>query len=167
MALLLTGQGRILDWELDFLRNTLDAVDASLSRAEAAGGWDEGARDMADYMAGVGSVACQKYIVAIARFLKLSKREALDRGPRVPGGRTVAAVINAAANAWKHEDEWTHPPTRHQQRTLAVLEEVLDDNAWEFTYVNTLNALSGEPRFAGVVASLVEWREELRLRAAQ
>ena len=75
----------------------------------------------------------------------------------------MVAVINAAANAWKHEDEWTHPPTRHQLRTLDVLEEVLNDNAWEYTYANTLHALSGAIHFAGVVRALEEWREDLRL----
>jgi hypothetical protein len=72
----------MLDFDLDFLRDAVALVDASLERldreAKASPDPDTfGIFEQMEYLIGFGFVACQTYATAVAGRSKISKREAL------------------------------------------------------------------------------------------
>ena len=162
MVFMISDDEVVYDEALHFLTDLIVVLDEHLEQLGARSSWDECARDSADHVAGFGFVACQKYITSIAAVCEVGKKEALDLGPTCSAGPSVVSVINAAANMWKHEDEWKDPMTRAQERTAGVLDGVLDEGAWEYAYVNVLYALSPDMKFSVLLDSLECWREELR-----
>ncbi len=44
--------------------------------------------------------------MATSADLNIKKSRALAFGPKHRSGRTIAAIVNSAANFWKHRDEW-------------------------------------------------------------
>lgn len=161
-----------IDVALDELEVILKVVDESLAALQPVTRWDECARDASNYWAGVGFVACQKFIVAVIAREGMDRRVALDAGPKFVPGVSVVSVVNAAANAWKHEDEWREnaqraldnglpPPNSRMDQALDVLDRALTDGAWEYGFANTLCKLSGEIAFFPVVPLLTEWRDGL------
>jgi hypothetical protein len=97
----------ILDFDLDFLKDASDLVDARLDRLDrdtsATPDPDGfGILDQIEYLIGFGFVACQTYLTAKIAASDLERAMALDRGPMHACGRPFAALSNAAANLWKH-----------------------------------------------------------------
>lgn len=167
----------VLDWEREQLRAILKVVDKSLEPLLAVISWNEQARDSAEYWVGAGFVACQKYIAATAAVLDVEKRDALDLGPVHSGGATIASLVNAAANAWKHGDDWMEaairasssgvpePRNKQKDRALDLLDTVLDDRSWNHPLSGTLAALGGDVSFASLLPLLVEWTAVMMKRS--
>ncbi|PZR71847.1 MAG: hypothetical protein DLM73_14975 [Chthoniobacterales bacterium] len=113
----------VCDYDLDFLRRYLALIDAQLANVTdaARGCYDAdqfGMLDDFESVAGLGFVACQRYLAATLGWMKLTKHIALRAGPKHAAGVSVAEVINHVANYWKHQDEWNgEAPSRQQQRT--------------------------------------------------
>ena len=61
-----------------------------------------GEYDGAEYTIGLGFVACQQYMTCVFADKSIDKRAVLELGPRHACGVTYAALVNAAANTWKH-----------------------------------------------------------------
>jgi hypothetical protein len=127
--------------------------------------------DSMEQLTGLGFVACQTYLTETRTWFRHeSKRSALACGPRHESGRTVAQVVNAAANHWKHQSEWdwsvSHAP---RDATVEILSDVLGEPVTESTCYVTSNILSRlldpDPlRLAGLLLQLDQWRAGLRLR---
>ncbi len=161
----------ILDFDLDFLRDAAALVDARLERLdkEATASPDPdafGVFDQAEYITGFGFVACQTYITAIVSRcsckLKLKKHEARALGPKHRTGRSMAELINAAANYWKHSPEWSpDAPSIHVQQTLEVIASLGVDTSTSYLLANTLyEILAPHPaRFANLIPFLTQWRD--------
>src|SRR5258708_8989623 len=119
----------IVDFDLDFLKAAAALVDSSLDRlhAESRSNPDPdafGIFDEIEYLAGFGFVACQTYATAVVSQsrLKGNKREALARGPKHRTGQSMARLVNAAANHWKHSPEWAlDAPTTQAKQTIEVI----------------------------------------------
>ena len=151
----------LLDSRLDEVQQAID----SSSDPEEMGHFDDG-----EYVIGMGFIACQRYLASTYGPGGISKKTALETGPRHTGGETIAQIINAAANFWKHCDEWDLHSTVFRNRaglkpiqleTIRVIDTV---TSWEdYTCTNLLAALAapGQPRLEYLVPQLEAWRDAL------
>lgn len=161
----------ILDFDLDFLRGAAALVDASLERldgkADASPDSDTfGIFDEVEYLTGFGFVACQTYATAVASRSKLKgkKHEALALGPKHRTGRSIAQLIDAAANHWKHSPEWSlNTPTTRAKQTLEVISSLGVNTNGSYPVANMLyEILAPHPaRFANLIPFLTQWRDTL------
>ena len=160
----------ILDFDLDFLEAATALVDTSLERlhreAKACPDPDTlGIFDQIDYITGFGFVACQTYATAVVNRSKLEKREAIAAGPKHRTGRSMAQLINAAANYWKHSAEWSlDAPTTQAKQTLEVLQSLgVDTEEGSYPVANTLHEILRPlpARFANLIPFLTQWRDAL------
>ena len=70
--------------------------------------------DPMEHLAGVGMVAAQRYLASVCNWLSVEKDQAILWGPKKKGV-AIAAIINSAANYWKHIEDGDgaiHPRTR-------------------------------------------------------
>ncbi len=163
------ADGEIFDYDLEFLQELTALIDTNLGQLEARASSLPnpdafGIYDSAEYIVGVGFVACQGYLTATYGPLQIRKDEALKMGPCHPGGQTVAAVINHAANFWKHHEEWAlNPNSAAERRTLAALATVAEiddtDNPLLSTLVSLVTPLPR--RFQALLPQLEAWRNAL------
>jgi hypothetical protein len=161
----------IFDFDLEFLRAAVALVDASLARLDedAKSSQDPdsfGIFDALEYITGFGFVACQTYAVAVVSRsrLKGKKSEALAFGPKHRTGRSVAQVMNAAANYWKHSSEWSlGAPTRQAKQTVDVISSLGVDPDGSYPMANVLHEILAPQaaRFANLMPLLTEWRDAL------
>ena len=99
------------DFDLEFLRNILVSLDSHWDALQREIGCsvDPDSDDLftkADYLAGIGFALSQQYLSSTYGPLGFDKDKALAIGQRHAGGETVACIVNAAANYWKHSEEW-------------------------------------------------------------
>jgi hypothetical protein len=128
--------GRVLDYDMQFLEELLQLLDGPLERLLASvsefvdpDSW--GAFDSAEYTIGLGLVACQSYLVATYSDLEIEKVIALKSGPVHSSGQTIVELINHAANFWKHHDEWSLPSNKGRgQRVCEALDALLVDDTF-------------------------------------
>ena len=161
----------IADFDLDFLKSAAALVDASLERLDRESGASPdpdafGIFDEAEYLTGFGFVACQTYLTAIASqsILKGKKREALALGPMHRTGQSMAQLVNAAANHWKHSPEWSlDTPSVQAKQTLEVISGLGVDISGSYPVANMLyEILTPHPaRFASLIPFLTQWRNTL------
>ena len=117
--------------------------------------------DRGEFLAGTGFVACQRYLASTYGPHNVPKEIALAVGPYHAGGESYAAIFNAAANFWKHVDEWDifTPLGVRQQRTVDLIESV---TPWSnYTCANLLFELAGQLQFAGLIPKIEDWRKQL------
>jgi len=163
---LVFSDGRVFDANLNFLKDCLHLIDVRLDEIFNTTCPDPdsfGLYDEADHLVGWGFVACQTYLTATLADQGLSKREFLNRGPQHSCGRTMTELINAVANYWKHNYEWTHDDTSaRRERTLESL-EALELVSQSYHLVEILSKLvEPEPLlFRNLVPYLEEWRDEV------
>lgn len=167
----------VLDYDLDFVRDLFALLDERLDRLqeridECSDPDQLGLFDEAEFIAGVGFVACQRYLASTYGPHGLPKDVALKLGPHHHNGESYACILNAAANYWKHVDEWDASATiardigqldDRQQRTIHVIESV---TPWsEYTCAHLLCELTPRSHFSALIPTLEAWRE--RVDAAQ
>jgi hypothetical protein len=137
--------------------------------------------DRGEYIIGMGFAACQRYMTSTFGSTIVEKEIALKIGPNHKNGESVAAIINAAANYWKHCDEWRvisliiEPEsdmakiitrdfsklTGHQKKTITQIETL---TPWaDYTCSNILAYLTktSDIRLSLLVPLLEEWRNQL------
>lgn len=161
----------LIDFDLDFLRASVTLVDASLERLdeEAHSSPDPdafGVFDELEYVTGLGFVACQTYATSVASRsqFKNKKREALALGPKHPTGRSMAQLINAAANHWKHSPEWSlDTPTTQARQTLEVISSLGVDINSSYPIAKMLYIMLSpqSARVANLIPFLIQWRDAL------
>ena len=167
MAAFLIIDGDVLDWDLDALEEILEVIDGQIDRLFALWAQENatGRIDPADmwtrmeYVAGIGFVACQNYLTQV--YPPMDKGEALRRGPLHRSGRSVASIVNAAANQWKHEGEWLGDAASDPRRrsTEAVLGAVTGDGSPNLFELLTQVVEPQPPRFRSLVPLLAQWRD--------
>ena len=162
----------IVDFDLGFLRDAAALVDASLERLDREAGASPdpdmfGILHQIEYITGFGFVACQTYATAVVSRRKLEKGEALALDPKHRTGRSMAQLINAAANHWKHSSEWSaDAPTNQAKQTLEVIQSLGVDSNGSYPVANSLyEILRPLPaRFANLIPFLTQWRDALTKR---
>jgi len=161
----------IFDFDLDFLRSAAALIDAKLEYLdgqvrESPDPDSFGIFDETEYITGFGFVACQTYATArVSRSkFKSKKSEALALGPKHRTGRSMAQLINAAANHWKHSPEWSlDAPTTQAKQTVEVISSLGVDTNGSCPIANMLyEILTPHPaRFANLIPFLIQWRDTL------
>ncbi len=163
------------DGDLAFLKDLVTLLDSRLDEVQrtidSSFAPDQmGHLDDAEYVAGMGFIACQCYLASTYGPHGISKTIALETGPRHTGGETIARIINAAANFWKHADEWDFHSIVVRDRaglkpiqleTIQVIETV---TPWgDYTCASLLAALAApaEPRLKYLLPLLEAWRDAL------
>lgn len=162
----------IIDPDLPLLEELLSLLDSQMARlqrkAQASADPDGyGVFDSFEHVVGLGFATCQTYLVARSARSGVSKPVALERGPTHRCGKTIASIVNAAANYWKHHEEWSVSPASQRERTIEVISS-MGINPAEYTLANMLHELLRPlpARFVSLLPFLVQWSDSLRSRAA-
>jgi hypothetical protein len=156
----------VSDLELGFLEKHLSLIDAQLDRvvADGKGCGDPdafGVLDDIESLAGLGFVACQRYLTATYGWMRLTKQAALTVGPKHHSGFTVVEVVNHAANFWKHHDEWNPgKKTKQQERTEEALVS-LGALPSDYPVTRVLTEIAGGYLFKSLMRDMASWSKEL------
>jgi hypothetical protein len=150
------------------LNDAATFVDAKLDlldiRAKQSADPDaEGIYDRAEYLAGFGIVACQAYITESIAMSGRNREDALKLGPRHDCGHSIATLVNAMANYWKHAPEWTPLLPRRAKSTAELISSLGVDIHSSYVVVNALAEVlrPREPRVRHVIPFLSQWRSAL------
>jgi hypothetical protein len=155
-------------FDLSCLTDAAALVDAKLDlldeRAKQSFDPDAlGIYDRAEYLAGFGLVACQTYITEAIAMSGLARDQAFNLGARHECGHSMATLINAVANYWKHEPEWSQPLSRRAQATADLIASLSVDIDASYVVVNALYELvrPEKPRVRHLIPILAQWRQAL------
>ncbi len=174
------------DFDLDLLRVILTLLDSPLDDLQRRiklchDPVSSGLCDQAEYLVGTGFIVCQRYLSSTYGCNGVAKEHALSIGPYHKGGKTLASLLNAAANYWKHESEWpiatfeeaagektmvavsmhdTNALTDHARKTILAIETA---TSWSnYTCANLLFELTGPDfRLTSLIPILEDWRQQL------
>jgi hypothetical protein len=163
-----------IDWRVEPLHDVIVGIEAGLAtiRQRVEQEDDDGITvlDHAEPLLGLGFVAAQAYV--LGTWTDLNRiRDSSARAPvsktacyatdsiTVQDGITRIHVINAAANYFKHHDEWLEWPSNETARILACVGITKDT---EFPCVQAAHLLCG-PAWRLIVLHQVvkEWREHV------
>lgn len=158
-------KGEYADRELQLLSELLNILDGKVVEVsslitKSLDPESDGLTDRGEYFIGVGFSVIQQYLTDTLTLTGVSKRSAFDVGPRYSEGFTFVAVVNAAANWWKHSAEWvgleaTNGQALQTQHIVAETAESLD-----YPLSNVLAKLLGtnEITLSALLPNLVLWR---------
>jgi hypothetical protein len=123
----------------------------------------EGIYDRAEYLAGFGFVACQAYLTEAISMSNHSRGDALNLGPRHKCGKSIAMLVNAVANYWKHVPEWTQPLSRQAQSTADLITGLGVNVDSTYVVANALFELTNpnQSRVQCLDPLLSQWRQAL------
>lgn len=179
-----------IDQELIFLELALNTIEPIFKTKndeikrmiqEKEDALSSGLCEEAEFIAGIGFTICQKYITGTLGLIRVEKESALKIGPLFSEKLPYAQIINAAANYWKHHDEWDATSfggadedglssltirdaskiSNQAHRTIKILQQV---TAWsDYTCVNTLHEITKETEISllSLIPILRQWRAEL------
>lgn len=120
--------------------------------------------DRTEYLAGLGLVACQRYMGCTYPQSGASRIVALSAPPVLACGQSMAALVNAGANFWKHAEErhWSSPRPLRKDTLQAMTRAGLSVDA-DYVCMDVLHAITGDAPapFASLANSLIEWRTYL------
>jgi len=167
--LLLVSEHKVHDIELDRLRELLEVLDGKLCQIEksilnSADPESDGLFDRGEYFIGVGFVAIQQHFIDSLIALDINKKEAYSLGSKHSSGVSCAAVINAAANWWKHEAEWFKNGSvpKNGERTFEIIMNI--SNQYEYALSNVLASFSESKDLSltkSVIPHVEEWTKAL------
>ena len=122
-----------------------------------------------EHIVGLGFVVLQQYItVACGDFKKRKNKDVLSKGPKHKGGNTFSEIVNASANYWKHNSQWSLDKNRsHKEdieaifKTISITSPISVDD--DYPLGNILSKLSHteKEQFNAVFKKIQEWRNEL------
>jgi hypothetical protein len=172
-AVLLQTPSGFIDYDLELLADLMHVIDDQLDRiVRQSTRVDDpdamGYFDRAEHITGLGFVACQAHMASTYGFLHVSKPVALARGPRHSCGRTVAELVNHAANYWKHNSEW--PLGKNDSRRakiIAAFEAIGFPVGVDYPLSGVLTELTAPhaASFGPIVTALESWRNDVQTAA--
>lgn len=158
----------VLDLYLPLLEEVVTLLDSHLARldrdARASDDPVGEVYDSAEHFHGLGFAACQHYLSSTAAFHRVPKAHALTLGPKHRTGEPLVALVNGAANFWKHQDPWD---AGHGLRSRPVeLLRSLGVESDEYPMSNVLYHLVNPlpVKLGTLVPFLVQWRDALPRR---
>jgi len=163
----------IADWEQDFLREHLDLLERQLYRLHGEAEKSEdpdsfGIYDRGEYLSGIAFVLAQAYINSTYAPLRGDSRlDCLRQGPLLSCGVFAADLIDAAANFWKHSDEWgDESNARRGKACLRVLERAGIERDMSYPLNNALAVMADQsvPQFGFLADVLEQWRDAGRTK---
>lgn len=156
------------EFDLSCLSDAAALVDSKLDlldeRAQQSTDPDaDGIYDRSEYLAGFGIVACQTYITESVSMSGRAKKDALNFGPRHGCGQSIATLIDAVANYWKHVPEWKQPLSGRPKDTADLIDSLGVDVDSSYVVMNALYELvrPHQPRVRHLVPLLAQWRQDL------
>ncbi|HBN14365.1 MAG: hypothetical protein CMQ46_10450 [Gammaproteobacteria bacterium] len=148
---------------LSELLNTLDniVVDTVRRMSNSADPESDGLTDRGEYFVGIGFCAYQQNITDTLTRTGISKERALTLGPCYYEEMTFIAIVNAAANWWKHSAEWVGQNENNSlaRRTQEVIAEVTETEDYALSNVLAKLLGTGDIKLSALLPSLVLWRE--------
>ena len=158
-----------MDYNIDLLDHVLQVIDKQLEgivleSTEIEDPDQFGYFDKAEHITGLGFVSCQWYIASTLGLLRMKKAQALLIGPLHRSGLSVVAIINHAANYWKHHGEWSiNKETYNQRRIVEAFNRVGFSIGTDYPLSGILTEIvvPHEIRFAPLMKLLEIWRDEL------
>ena len=163
----------IIDLYFDIVRDTAQLLDDQMERLSARGvkSADPGSStefDVADYICGLGFAALQQYITHVVNRHegRIVRPHAFTRGPTHKCGQTYAALINAAANYWKHSTEWQRSGVDSNDRARQAafpLRQLGVDLEKSYVLAHALYKLMdpNPARFRLLVPYVERWRDDV------
>jgi hypothetical protein len=123
---------QVLDFDAYFMDKAFSLIDFQIERVakfmkedfDAEG--DSSLVDDYEFLHAIGFVAAQKYLTSSCKVLGMEKekRQAFAVGQKVNADVSCAALVNAAANHFKHCDEWDFEnPSELAQPTIDTLKK--------------------------------------------
>lgn len=159
----------IVDPELELLADLYEFLDGKLGRlcdesvlckdAESSGYYDQ-----IEYLTGFGLIALQTYLTETSASAGLQKHETFDLGPKTASGVSKIRILNAAANFWKHREEWIFKGGENRAEAVNTLfEEVGYSTGTDYPISGVLTELLTplEVRFSNLLVSVRAWRDDL------
>jgi hypothetical protein len=155
----------LIDFELPLLKQTADLCDQMMEQLDRKAASSEnpdqfGIYDRWEYVVGLGFVGCQRYFDATCNGRGVAKANALAMGPVHRSGQTFVAIMNAAANHWKHHSEDALRPTDGAARQRrAIFAKLGVDPDSSYATANLLFALTspGQARIGRLLPFLMQW----------
>lgn len=176
------------DEEVDFLIMSLEAIEPlfkntnSLIVEKIRDGEDITSIDLThrtEFLCGLAFVICQKYIKASLGWIRVDFSTSLKLGKQFNSELSYVQIINAAANYWKHSDEWDtlsftpaendlfkvtskdkHKLDPRAKKTMNTIEAVTQ---WtDYTCFNLLYKLTLSENYSllNLIPILEEWRSK-------
>lgn len=163
------------DQELQLLSELLNVLDVKIidirkSIYDSLDPESEGLLDKAEYFIGVGFSTIQQYLTDTLTLTGLNKREALDIGPKFSEEFHFIAVLNAAANWWKHSPEWLASEKKEDKQTLRTQNTVVTVAETEdYPLSNVLAKLtsSNEGTLSSLLPNILLWRSSVNAHATE
>jgi len=162
---------QILDLDRDFMRSQFSLLD---SQCELVGKYlsedfeNEGDSPIVEdweFLHAIGFVTAQKYLSVSCRVLRMEKQKhkAYALGPRVNSEISCAAVVNAAANHWKHSSEWDFGNlSEDAKRTISTLNKAAVEVPEHGGYVaSKVFEKLGLNKFGDLTPILKQWGEDV------
>lgn len=147
---------------LSELLNDLDKKVFEINRiiASSVDPVSDGLTDRGEYFVGVGFSAMQQYLTDTLTLTDIKKYRAFEIGPRHSGKLTFVAVVNAAANWWKHSAEWVGQPIQNglAEKTQEIVLEVAGTEDYPLSTVLAKLQNTSEMTLSALLPSLVLWR---------
>jgi hypothetical protein len=161
---------RSFDWRYSWTREALEGLDASLQRLAVSQRDGLDMLEHAETLVGLGYVALQAYLSSALSDLKVvvgagcpgPRRLRSERSAVIPGTvLSFVQVIWAAANYFKHHDEWpSWAPDGKRKDTVEMLAKVGISERSEFPCSELLRLLrQGGWDLAPLADVVSEWRE--------
>ena len=159
----------LIESDTGFLREAATLVDNRLDKLdrEAKSHPDPvgcGLMDSTEYIIGFGFVACQTYATAVSRWSDLNKGAWLKLGPKHRSGRPMIELVNACANYWKHNQEWSSDsPSARAQKTIDIIASLGVDKSEPYPmFVALHQILDPHPaRIKNLIPFLTQWQDEV------
>ena len=123
-----------------------------------------------EHIVGLGFVVLQQYMTFVYGNLEKKKKDVLPKGPKHKSGNTFAKIVDASANYWKHNSEWSLDTRRNRKgkEDIEAIFETISINSPisvndYYPLVNILFELSHteKEQFNAVFKKILEWRNEL------
>ena len=176
-------ENKVQDLELGRLCEFLEIIDTKLNEIDqcilkSAEPISDGLCDQGEYYIGIGFVAIQHHLIDSLIALDINKKEAYSSGLTHSSGVASVAVINAAANWWKHEAEWfkngyfllndggSHELTldipKNGERAFEIIMNI--SNQYEYALSNVLASFSKSKRLSftrNIIPHIEEWTKVL------
>jgi hypothetical protein len=156
------------DYQLQLLSELLALLDTKIIEiykllAETSDPESDGLFDRGEYLFGIGVVAIQQYLADTLTLTGIEKKHALNLGPAYSEQLTFVAVLNAAANWWKHSAERhsNTAPRKDAARSLEIVTEVSDSDSYELSNVLAKLLRSSEVTLCSLLPNLILWRSAL------
>jgi len=150
----LVGISEFLDAKLRLLCD----YSVSAEEADAFGYFDQ-----IEHFLGFGLTAFQTYMTDTAACAGKRKHETFKFGARTSSGTSKVEIINAAANCWKHREEWVFDNGRRQAAIDRLFEEVGYSTQVDYPISGVITELlvPAEVSFANLLHLIRVWRDDL------